>query len=95
MSVFIPFFFVEFGIGFRDIQAFTEHCFTMAGTKRENRVTSVDIYKRESPEAMLDTQPPNPSSPFKQCSEKFLLLYSYELSLHTTEVHYLPLTSEV
>lgn len=65
MSVFIPFFFVEFGIGFRDIQAFTEHCFTMAGTKRENRVTSVDIYKKESPEAMLDTQPPNPSSPFK------------------------------
>lgn len=64
MSVFIPFFFVEFGIGFRDIQAFTEHCFTMAGTKRENRVTSVDIYKKELPEAMLDTQPPQPILPF-------------------------------
>lgn len=46
--MFIPFFFVEFGIGFRDIQAFTEHCFTMAGTKRENTVTSVDIFIKES-----------------------------------------------
>lgn len=30
----------ELGMGFSDIQAFTEHCFTTAGTKRENRVTA-------------------------------------------------------
>lgn len=35
----IPVFFAELGVGFSDIQAFTEHCFTIAGTKRENRVT--------------------------------------------------------
>lgn len=35
----IPVFFAELGVGFSDIQAFTEHCFTTAGTKRENRVT--------------------------------------------------------
>lgn len=33
----IPVFFAELGMGFSDIQAFTEHCFTIAGTKRENR----------------------------------------------------------
>jgi hypothetical protein len=36
----IPVFFAELGMGFSDIQAFTEHCFTTAGTKRENRVTA-------------------------------------------------------
>lgn len=29
----IPVFFAELGVGFSDIQAFTEHCFTTAGTK--------------------------------------------------------------
>lgn len=37
----IPVFFAELGMGFSDIQAFTEHCFTTAGTKRENRVTAL------------------------------------------------------
>lgn len=36
----IPVFFAELGMGFSDIQAFTEHCFTTAGTKREKRVTA-------------------------------------------------------
>lgn len=36
----VPVFFAELGVGLSDIQAFTEHCFTIAGTKRENRVTA-------------------------------------------------------
>lgn len=39
--------------------------------------------------------PPTHPPLFKQCSGTFLLLSSYGSSLHTAEVHYLHLTSEV
>lgn len=58
----IPVFFAELGMGFSDIQAFTEHCFTTAGTKRENRVTAPATRRQVSCWAMCClTTPSKPS----------------------------------